>query len=129
MGAGSVKKPAGIKQRPVLIQKPLQDHDYCYAAWMMNQQMQQLPNNEPSEIDKIVSNVAFGGYGDAAEHSYISQNFGAEASPPPKFGGGGSPTVRKEKKRKKKRRDRDDRAHSESSSDSEDEIDVVGRSR
>lgn len=135
--AGGVKKPAGLKQRPVMIQKPLQDHDYCYAAWMMNQQMQQLPNNEPSEIDKIVSNVAFGGYGEAAEHSYMSPKFGGGASPSPKMGGGGVSTVKKEKKRKKKkdkkkkkrRRDRDDRVHSDSSSDSEDEIDVVGRSR
>jgi len=137
--AGGVKKPAGLKQRSVMIQKPLQDHDYCYAAWMMNQQMQQLPNNEPSEIDKIVSNVAFGGYGDAAEHSYMSPKFGGGASPSPKLGGGERPpTVKKEKKRKKKkdkkkkkrRRDREGRVHSDnSSSDSEDDIDVVGRSR
>ena len=43
------------------------DHDYCYAAFMMSQKQPE----DTAEMEKIVSNVAFGGYTEGYEHTYL----------------------------------------------------------
>merc|ERR1712083_250708 len=65
----SVRRTPALKQRTVAALRPLLDHDYCYAAYLSSQQPVQPPAPPPvqemSEMDKILSNVAFGGYNEA----------------------------------------------------------------
>merc|ERR1711874_310999 len=62
----SVRRTPALKQRTVAALRPLLDHDYCYAAYLSSQQPVQPPAPPPvqemSEMDKILSNVAFGGF-------------------------------------------------------------------
>ena len=59
------ERTPGMKARMVVSPRPLLDHDYCYHAYLLSQQPPAPPSvSEPpelSEMDKILSNVAFGG--------------------------------------------------------------------
>ena len=111
----SIRRPPALKARTVLAQRPLLDHDYCYDAFLQSQQpvFPAVPETpELSEMDKILSNVAFGGYNEVV-------NGGNENSKERER------DKKKKKKKKKKKRKRELTTHkSESSTDSGSEIDV-----
>ena len=124
----SVRRTPALKQRTVAALRPLLDHDYCYAAYLSSQQPVQPPAPPPvqemSEMDKILSNVAFGGYNEAPA-SVVKD----------KVSGGKSGDKKKKKKKKKKKRKKEqaaaaannrvrDAKSDASSSDSESDIDV-----
>ena len=115
MGPQPRRTPA-LKQRTVTALRPLLDHDYCYAAYLSSQQPvlppAPPPPQEMSEMDKILSNVAFGGFSE-------SPTGGKERREGEK---------KKKKKKKKKKRKKEqvvaNSKRSDSSSDSESDIDV-----
>ena len=88
------------------------DHDYCYAAFMMSQKQPE----DTAEMEKIVSNVAFGGYTEGYEHTYLP--LGPDDKKKRK-------KKRKEKKKKKRRRKGSASGEEESSTDSD--VDVVSK--
>ena len=109
------KRTPAMKARTVMAPRPLLDHDYCYHAFVMSQQpVQPLVAKAPelSEMDKILSNVAFGGYGD---------NVGDTAKRLE------NEREKKKKKKKKKKRKRKEvsrsRPNSSSDTDSDNEAD------
>ena len=126
-----MRRPAGLKPRTVAPPRPLLDHDYCYTAWLLSQQPPQPPGgapqpavvNEMSEIEKIVSNVALGGYGDGVgEHNYQSPASATAARDK-----AGRKERRRKRKKEKKRKKRKQQRGGDSSSDTDEEVDVVGK--
>ena len=104
------KRTPGLKARTVLAPRPLLDHDYCYHAYLMSQQPAQPPpdtQTDLSEMDKILSNVAFGGnFGDNLDSSREKVD---------------KENRKKKKKKKKKKRKREaqvSRPHTSSDTDS-----------
>ena len=96
--------------------RPLLDHDYCYAAFMMSQE----PVTDTAEMDKIVSNVAFDGFGDGFEPTYVPLNSEKKKRKKKK---------KDKKRRKKKRKDGVSGGDSSDSSDAEAEgenVDMFG---
>ena len=81
------KKTTTHRNRILNAPRPLLDHDYCYASYMMSQE----PMTDTAEMDKILSNVAFDGFGDGYEQTYLPIN---------------SPKKRRKKKKKDKKRKR-----------------------
>ena len=90
--------------------RPLLDHDYCYAAYMMSQE----PIADTTEMDKILSNVAFDGFGDGYEQTYLPI-----PSPEKKR--------RKKKKDKKRKRKKKDEVGGESSDSSDVDVEKEAR--
>jgi len=74
------KRTPALKARTVLAPRPLLDHDYCYAAFLSSQQPVQpiVETQELSEMDKILSNVAFGGFGEPGVGGMLGVDGGKE---------------------------------------------------
>merc|ERR1712142_1203387 len=91
------KRTPALKARTVLAPRPLLDHDYCYAAFLSSQQPVQpvVETQELSEMDKILSNVAFGGFGESGVGGILGGDVGKEKDRGEK---------KKKKKKKKKKR-------------------------
>ena len=106
------KRTPAMKARTVLAPRPLLDHDYCYHAFMISQQPLQPPVPEPqelSEMDKILSNVAFGGFGDLDNAMEVKEK---------------DRDKKKKKKKKKKKRKKEipqPKLHSSSETESDNE--------
>ena len=120
MGPHTRRTP-GLKQRTVSTLRPLLDHDYCYAAFLSSQQPSQpaaAPVQEMAEMDRILSNVAFGGFTETP----------ATVAGKEKVAGGRTVEKKKKKKKKKKKRKKEQAVsnskRSDSSSDTESDIDV-----
>ena len=98
--------------------RPLLDHDYCYAAFMMSQE----PVTDTAEMDKILSNVAFDGFGDGFGDGYEQTYAPINAEKGRK--------KKKKKKDKKKRKKKKKEGGTEDSSDSSDtentKVDMFG---
>jgi len=113
-GPGPARKLPALKARQVSApwRTSIMDHDYCYAAFLMSQKQPE----DTAEMEKIASNVAFGGYNEGYEHTYIP--LGPDDKKKRK-------KKRKEKKKKKRRRKGSVSEEGASSTDSE--VDVVGK--
>lgn len=88
---GQTAKPAAPVQLRSRSRRPLLDHDYCYAAYMMSKE----PVMDTNEMDKIVSNVAFDGFGEGYDQSFV---------PPQAVQDNKRKKKKKDKKRKKKKK-------------------------
>lgn len=109
---------AEARKNLMFASRTLLDHDYCYAAFMLSQE----PVRDTEEMDKIVSNVSFDGFGDGYEQTYISMGEEAVKKRLRK-------KKKKDKKRKKKKRKEGVSDESSESSDMEkdtDKVDVFG---
>ena len=115
-GSGSrVVRPAVSKKLGSKATRPLLDHDYCYAAFLMSQE----PIQDTNEMDKIVSNVAFDGFGEGYDQTYVPLNSLQKSKRRKK---------KKDKKKKKKKKKDGDGSDSSDSSDVEVErkVDMFG---
>jgi len=113
-GGQQYKRPPAVRPKLANASRPLLDHDYCYAAFMLSQE----PLTDTNEMDKIVSNVAFDGFGDGYEQTYVPiENIERKKR-----------KKRKKDKKKRKKKKKEEAVSSSNSSDSSDlDVGSVGK--